>query len=308
MHVGSCRAPGSAAVAALLLAAAASVSAQAASGGPGAAGTPAGETTPAGSPAGDFLVGNLAFVLLHEFGHAVIREFDVPLLGLEEDSADTIAAVALIDTDRDHPGAEPRLTSLLAMAALGNLLAWRTGIEQSSQDLAVWSQHSLSVRRFARLACLLYGSDVRRFQWVADAAKMPDIRADWCEDEFALARHGADWLIRTYGTPGGTEPHGRIRIVYREPKTAAQAEALRIVRERRVIEQAARFVDSRFRFPKAFAVTVNNCGAPNAYWDPGVEELFVCHELLEAFAKLGAGEEARAAESALHGAATGSPP
>jgi hypothetical protein len=291
MHAGSCRSIGSAVVVALCLAGVASASAQAPSG-DGAS----------DARSGDFLVGNLAFVLLHEFGHAVIREFHVPLLGLEEDSADTIAAVALIDTDRDHPGAEPRLTSLLATAALGNLLTWRTGLEKSSDDLAVWSQHSLSVRRFARLTCLLYGSDTGKFQWVADTAKMPDIRADWCEDEFEVARHGVDWLTRTYGAPAGTAPHGRIRIVYREPKTAAQTEALRVLRDRQLIEQVARFVDSRFRFPRPFAVTVKSCGAPNAYWDPGVEELYVCHELLEAFVKLGASPEARAAEEALRGA------
>jgi hypothetical protein len=37
-----------------------------------------------------FLLGNVAFALLHEFGLAVIRDFDVPKLGLEESSADTL--------------------------------------------------------------------------------------------------------------------------------------------------------------------------------------------------------------------------
>ena len=50
-----------------------------------------------------FIVGNVTFALLHEFGHAIIRDFDVPLLGLEEESADTIAAVALIRLDAQHP-------------------------------------------------------------------------------------------------------------------------------------------------------------------------------------------------------------
>ena len=43
----------------------------------------------------EFILGNVLFVLLHEFGHAVIRDFEVPLLGLEENSADTLAAVTL---------------------------------------------------------------------------------------------------------------------------------------------------------------------------------------------------------------------
>ena len=53
-----------------------------------------------------FLLGNVTFALLHEFGHAIIRDFNVPLLGLEEESADTIAAVSLILLDRQQPAAD----------------------------------------------------------------------------------------------------------------------------------------------------------------------------------------------------------
>ena len=37
----------------------------------------------------DFVLGNSVFVLLHEFGHVVIRDFNIPILGLEETAADT---------------------------------------------------------------------------------------------------------------------------------------------------------------------------------------------------------------------------
>ena len=35
------------------------------------------------------MIGNVLFALVHEFGHVIIRDFDVPLLGLEEESAPT---------------------------------------------------------------------------------------------------------------------------------------------------------------------------------------------------------------------------
>ena len=102
---------------------------------------------PAGNPpayAEDFVVGNIGFILLHEFGHAIIREFKVPLLGLEEDSADTIAAITLLQLDKAQPRARASLVELLAMAAVGNVLIWKTGLEKSDADIAVWSRHSLS--------------------------------------------------------------------------------------------------------------------------------------------------------------------
>ena len=73
----------------------------------------AGATPPAAPPApqagnssaygNDFVIGNVGFIVLHEFGHAVIREFKVPLLGLEEDSADTIAAITMLQLDKAQP-------------------------------------------------------------------------------------------------------------------------------------------------------------------------------------------------------------
>jgi hypothetical protein len=48
----------------------------------------------------EFLIRNALFTLLHEFRHVIIRDVEVPLLGLEENSADTIGAVSLLLLDR----------------------------------------------------------------------------------------------------------------------------------------------------------------------------------------------------------------
>ena len=75
--------------------------------------TPAAET---------FVLGNVVFVLLHEFGHAVIRDFEVPLLGLEETSADAIAAVSLVLLDRQNPDAG--FCTALGVTALVQAFVW----------------------------------------------------------------------------------------------------------------------------------------------------------------------------------------
>ena len=95
----------------------------------------------------------------------VIRTFDIPLLGLEENSADTLAAVSLILLDRERP--EVGFGETLGVTALAQEFVWESGLERSESEVILWAQHDLSVRRFARLVCLIYGSNPDRYAWVA---------------------------------------------------------------------------------------------------------------------------------------------
>src|SRR5215475_11390118 len=44
----------------------------------------------------EFVAGNTLFILLHEMGHVHISEMNLPVLGREEDEADTYAAIMLL--------------------------------------------------------------------------------------------------------------------------------------------------------------------------------------------------------------------
>src|SRR6266850_2514606 len=44
----------------------------------------------------EFVIGNSLFVLLHELGHVIIDEMKLPVLGRQEDTADTFAALRLL--------------------------------------------------------------------------------------------------------------------------------------------------------------------------------------------------------------------
>src|SRR5262249_35713434 len=44
----------------------------------------------------EFVAGNMLFALLHETGHALVTEMELPVLGRDEDAADAFAVVMLL--------------------------------------------------------------------------------------------------------------------------------------------------------------------------------------------------------------------
>lgn len=230
--------------------------------------------------AGDaFLLGNVVFALLHEFGHAIINDFDVPLLGLEENSADTIAAVTLVLLDREHPDAG--LSMALGVTALVQAYTWDSGVEHDNSEVVLWAQHGLSAQRYARLVCLLYGSDPDRFGWVAKAAEMEDIRADGCEHEWSVAERAGNWLRDTYGVAAGEN----IDVAYGAALNKSEKALLELLQQRRILERLAQLAQARFAFPEPLSVRLSHCRVPNAYWDPEYREIMLCYELMTEFLK-----------------------
>jgi hypothetical protein len=239
------------------------------------------------SAAGEtFLLGNVAFALLHEFGHAIIRDFEVPLLGLEEESADTLAAVSLILLDRRDPDAG--FGAMLAVTALAQSYVWKSGLEREGAEVTLWAQHALSAQRYARLLCLLYGSNSERYGWVVTAAKMEEIRAEGCEDEWKIAEHAALWVRDTYGIPPGqrsSRPAAEINIKYAQPLDANEASLSELLKQRQALEKLGRYIQSTFAFSDPITLKLSHCRIPNAYWDDEYREVVLCYELMEAIVK-----------------------
>lgn len=274
---------------ALLLAAAPFVRAAAPNGAQPPAKPPAPQPLPAAQL--EFVISNTIFALLHEFGHVIIRDFGVPLLGMEEDSADTLAALIMLGgaSQSASPENTAKLTRALALAAVGNALTWQSGVEQQDTEILFWDQHGLSVRRASRIACLIYGSNPKQYAWIADSAKMPDRRRDGCEDEFALAHHAGAWVLDTYGNRGHKTHEGatpQVTVTYGPARGPALESIRSALQQRGFLEALAHQVDSAFAFQEPLVVRVSTCGTSNAYWDQDHRELQLCYELPEAFLTL----------------------
>ena len=124
-------------------------------------------------PAIRFMLANTMWTLVHEMGHALIAELDVPLLGKEEDAADRIATIALLHGSADHdiPNRIDEIEFIVAAAQ-----AWRVEWELERLDQVTapyWDSHALDIQRFYNIVCLLYGSDPDKYAGLAEQLALP---------------------------------------------------------------------------------------------------------------------------------------
>ena len=137
-------------------------------------------------PFKDAADGPAVFILLHESGHAVFDLLKIPILGREEDAADTFAAVALL-----------RLGEGFALRTIRGA-AWAYAQEASSRPLEEGDfadAHSLDPQRYYNIVCLAYGSDPKFFATVITGRQLPADRAESCADEYHQALFAFQKLI-----------------------------------------------------------------------------------------------------------------
>jgi hypothetical protein len=232
----------------------------------------------------EFVVGNVVFVMLHEFSHLIIEDFDVPVLGNSEDAADTLAAVTLIQADREHPERDFRLIRMLLTAVDANRILWQRGLEKDNPVIYL-ARHPLSVQRAARIACLVYGSDPELLEPLPDIVGLPEFRADWCEEEFADAEKAWFWVKDSFvrKSTGAATEHQFAYGPTRDPGRQAIRDRLM---QNEVLERAIAHVGRTMLLPDTITLRTRSCGSPDAYWDGNTRDLVICYQLIEGFYQL----------------------
>lgn len=127
-----------------------------------------------------------AFFFLHEVGHALVHQLDIPVTGREEDSVDTLATLILLQSD----GPEALIAALVNFEALAAM--------EDQGGLAFWGEHSLSAQRLYDMACLVYGSDPRKHAGLVGPDLLPAERAQRCPGEYDQKDRAWDQLLGPY--------------------------------------------------------------------------------------------------------------
>ncbi len=115
-----------------------------------------------------------SFIFEHEFAHALIDIYDLPVLGREEDAADDLAVLLLIPAE----GGPQFITD---SASFWAALSDRQRVPELSDYADV---HSFDLQRAFTMLCMLAGSSPENFQQVQAMGVLPDSRLAGCKAEF----------------------------------------------------------------------------------------------------------------------------
>jgi hypothetical protein len=142
------------------------------------------------------VVSAVQFVLAHEIGHAIIHEFRLPVLGKEEDAADSFAAYLLTANPKFGP-----LTAISAAAVWDSLAPMSRQLDESDFS----DEHSFPRQRMYQFLCWVYGSDTKRFRPIVGRDALPKERAARCGREWREINAAWDTVLAPHlRTPAPT--------------------------------------------------------------------------------------------------------
>ncbi len=255
-----------------------------------------------------FTLANTEFTLFHELAHVLIWELNLPVFGREEDAADNIALMGMMLLDQELPEAQQgQVVEKLQAVADGWELEWRL-VEEDQLELAYWDLHSLEIQRYYNIACLVYGADTANREQIVTDTGLPLDRAEWCAEEYALAKNAMDWLLlRMSSKPelAFKNESGKVTVIYEKNLRLHGEKIDKWLHESRVAERLARLLTERFSLPRDITISFEGCPFPNASWDVDKAKVQFCYALIERFMYLAnelENERRQADSSAQHSA------
>lgn len=218
--------------------------------------------------AADFAINNVTTSLYHEFGHLLIDQFEWPVLGREENAADTIMTMMLLD--EGETAAE-----VAADAVRGYMLASRRYGETLPENHDFKGEHELEVQRGFLMACLLVGSDRDTYETLADEIELGDNRTDACREDARLAERS--WASLKEWVASGDGSGDTARVITVSYEDAGDYEAIAsLMKERQLLETVAENLMARFPLRREVEIIATLCGDDDAYYESG--RITLCYE------------------------------
>lgn len=215
-----------------------------------------------------YVIGNAVSVLFHEAGHMLVSEFELPVLGREEDAVDALSTVWLLERE------DEAVNQMLRDAAD----AWFLTADSAEEldEGAFWGAHGLDRQRGYAMTCLMVGKDPEAFREFADTYDLPEDRRAECAVEYETARDAWFRLLDPHFRDA--EGSAEMTIVYDDPEDDALREAADILKREQVLEQLAESLGSSLRLDDGITLRATTCGEANAYWNPEDRSITYCYE------------------------------
>ena len=225
----------------------------------------------------EFITGNTLFVLGHEVGHAIIREMVIPVIGREEDAADSFSTLLALTLG------EAFANQVLVNAATGWFYSNRRD-RHDKVEAAFYDEHGMDLQRAYHVVCLMVGSNPDRFRELADETGIPEERQARCKDDY----NNASWSWKTV-----TETHRRrpaqppaaVNAVYGNAD-GELAMFAQVARHMKLLETMADVLAEQYVWPAPISLEFETCGDPGARWEFRTRRIVICYEIMAEFSQL----------------------
>src|ERR1041385_4358952 len=198
----------------------------------------------------EFVTGNVLFVLAHETGHALISVFDLPVLGREEDAADSLATILAL-----------KMASSFAERVVTNAArGWFLSDQRDKKDgspTPFYDEHGLDLQRAYTNVCLLVGGDPGKFTALANEVKLPKERQDTCRFDFSNASYSWDKVLEPYKRKP-EDPKTDIKVTYAD--TTEYAVLATLGGKLKILETVAKWLSEDFVWKTPISLEMQQCG------------------------------------------------
>jgi hypothetical protein len=219
----------------------------------------------------EFIVRNTLFALAHEMGHGLFNEMNMPVLGHEEDAADSFAIVNALKMGSTFS------ERVLEEAAKGLLLSAKHD-KQKGNALAFYDEHGLDPQRAYSIVCFMYGSNPEKFRQLANNAKLPEERQKSCIYDYKNAAWSFDEMLKAH-LRAPDQSKVSVKVVYEDSKKYPVS--AQILRATGLLDMVAEHSADRWAWPHPLTVEARSCGMANARWSQ--RTLTLCYELVDQF-------------------------
>lgn len=220
----------------------------------------------------EFALNNSTFVVEHEIGHLFIAEYQFPVLGKEEDAADSLAALLLLQQESEEGN------QALINSADGWYLSDTSKKELEEADF--YDEHSLDIQRAYQIVCLMVGANPQTFAEVANDFQMDADRQESCGADYETAAGSWDSLLQPHEGKGGN-----IEVTYEDGGTD-YADIEQLLKDSGFLERAAASITDKYELPRDLSFVGKACGEENAFYSYEEGGITFCYEMVALFFNL----------------------
>ena len=237
-------------------------------------------------------VGIMRSIFLHEFGHALIGELELPATGAEEDAVDMYSALQIVEPTM-YPSNDKDVNTMAREAATYAALQWyysgKLAEKRGASASSAWQdEHTGDLKRFRNMLCIMYGGNPAVFESVAKHVGFEDRTKSRCTDEFNKQNRAWRRLLAPHTRVGAWTPDGEqpanapgapVNVTFEPSKRKIGNLFANNLSE--AITNNIKLLGQTYVLPRPVNVVFKDCGQLNAWYSPREGSITMCYDLIE---------------------------